>query len=67
LDRFRKLLARIGIPAYIGLIKHDGWRKPLPHYLIYCSKHGYSITYPMGYEERIECEKCQKRMVEKEN
>ncbi len=42
----------------IGEKRHKGWRGGLPHYIIFCKKHGPVVTYPQGYAEHIECPFC---------
>jgi hypothetical protein len=36
----------------------EGWKTSLPFYIIKCSKHGYQLTYPSGYNESLICPKC---------
>lgn len=44
---------------YIGERSHKGWSGCLPHYIIYCKRHGPVITYPQGYGQHLECPFCQ--------
>ena len=45
-------------PEYMGDFMKEGWKGELPFYLIRCRKHGYVLTYPHGFDERLECPKC---------
>jgi len=43
---------------YVGDYTHEGWSGSLPHYLIYCDRHGLCVTYPSGYDRKLLCDKC---------
>jgi len=34
------------------------WQNELPLWIVYCPTHGFTITYPMGYDEKIQCRFC---------
>ena len=36
----------------------EGWRGPLPFYIVRCEQHGYYIDYPHGWRRYFLCPKC---------
>jgi len=60
LTRFQRIqLNRFGL-VKLGDIQREGWKAPIDHYLMRCSKHGLIVTYPHGHSQRLECYKCRK-------
>lgn len=58
LTRFQRMqLSMFGL-VKIGDIQRDGWRAPIDHYLMRCPVHGLIVTYPKGFDQRLECYKC---------
>lgn len=53
---------RLQISTYgyieIGNVMKPGWKKPIPHYLFLCPKHGYVIDYLHGHRKNLSCPKC---------
>ena len=58
LSWWQKMKLKIGIPPSVGMYRHDGWSGCLEHYMIHCDKHGYLVTYKMGFSKRLSCWKC---------
>lgn len=46
-------------------LRHDmkpGWLDKLPFYIVRCTRHGYFLDYPQGWEERFYCPLCEKEL-----
>ena len=55
---WQKLVFKLTGRLYIGHQTHESWKGSLPHYIIKCPVHGQVVTYPHGYEGRLECPRC---------
>lgn len=42
----------------IGKIQMENWKKEKMFYLFKCPVHGYQISYPSGYSEKLQCLPC---------
>jgi len=58
LTLFQKIILKLLGEVFIGNRMKQGWKKPLPFYAFKCETHGLVEDYPHGYNERLECPKC---------
>jgi tRNA G26 N,N-dimethylase Trm1 len=58
LSFFQRLRLRVFGRVPVGRRKLPGWSGSLMFYLVKCKIHGEFITYPQGYNQRLECPKC---------
>lgn len=42
----------------VGTRMKEGWKAPIMHYAFKCPVHGIVVSYPHGFEERLDCPKC---------
>ncbi len=57
-----KLLERIKLKLqghiYLYEEKKDGWKQPMPIYLIECPIHGLVESHPQGFDNHLTCPLC---------
>ena len=58
LNLFQKIILKLQGRVFIENRVRPGWSGPLPFYAFKCDEHGLVVDYPHGYEERLECPKC---------
>ena len=42
-----------------GSVMKPGWSGRLPWYIFRCPTHGVVANYPQGFNQRLECPRCQ--------
>lgn len=58
LNLIQRLRFRIFGMVYLEHRQNEGWRAPLPFYLVNCSKHGPFEDNPHGHMGVFRCPKC---------
>jgi len=58
LSLLQRIALRLLGSVYVGHHKKPGWRGPLPFYAFRCPRHGMVVSYPCGYDGRLDCPLC---------
>lgn len=53
---------KLKLKGYVYLYEDekDGWKQPIPIFLIECPVHGLIESYPQGFDNRLSCPLCVK-------
>ena len=55
---YHKIKIKLFGHVFFKKIQLDGWHNSLSSYIIKCEKHGYQLTYPVGWRKRLICREC---------
>ena len=55
---YQKIKIKVFGHVFFKKIKLGGWINSLDCHIIKCKKHGYQLTYPVGWRRRLICREC---------